>query len=85
MLYSAVLAAVLAVCIATTVSAGEKFSLSVIPGAFYGRYDGSLYRDKIQGASLYIEGRLATQWGIAGRYDDTVRCTTENVVKYFRK
>ncbi|MGD8593141.1 MAG: hypothetical protein PVF82_09940 [Gammaproteobacteria bacterium] len=61
----------LAVCIAVTASAADKFSFQLTPGYYSGRYDGSKYRDRIQGAGANIEGQFAARWGFAAGYEHT--------------
>jgi hypothetical protein len=63
------LGAALFACIAATASATDKFALAVTPGIFFGHYDGSQYRDKIQGENVYLQGQYASKWGFAAAYE----------------
>lgn len=58
----------LAANVTVTAQAAGSFSLNVTPGTYYGRYDGSEYRDRIQGEDLSIEGN-ASHWGFAVGYE----------------
>jgi hypothetical protein len=61
----------LAACVVTAATAADKFSFKVIPGIFYGRYDGSQYRDQIHGANVNVEGQLTNKWRFAAGYERT--------------
>ena len=69
MLIVRLLLSVLVACIAMTACASDRFALGVTPGTFYGHYEGSQYRDQIQGENVYLQGQYASKWGFAAAYE----------------